>query len=329
MEVIRVKNLTRTFRQAIKEPGIKGAIKHLFQGKYVDKIAVNNISFTINKGEAVAYLGKNGAGKSTTIKMLTGILRPTSGELLVNGIQPHKNRLQYTKEIGVVFGQRSQLWMDIPIYESFKLLKDIYGISNTVFQKKLSDFSEMLDLNDFIHLPARKISLGQRMKADLVASLLHNPKILYLDEPTIGLDIESKNKIRKFISYLKDSYNTTILLTTHDLADIEQICDRLILIDEGRILYDGTIKLAKEKYANLKKLHVTIEKDDPKLLIGLSKINSLTIESKMKNKISITFNQHEVTSGEIITQFIKYTQIYDISIEEPSIENILELMYLQ
>lgn len=202
MSLIEVQALSKSYRNTIKEPGVKGAFKHLIHPKYEDKVAVSHVSFTVERGEKVAYIGSNGAGKSTTIKMLTGILLPTSGKISVNGLDPHKNRIENTKNIGVVFGQRTQLWWDIPIIESFKLLKDIYEIPGPMYKKNLEIFCDILGMEQFIHQPARKLSLGQRMRADIAASLLHNPPILYLDEPTIGLDVAVKEKVHEFLNYI-------------------------------------------------------------------------------------------------------------------------------
>ena len=229
--MISVRKLTKEFKIPVKPPGMKGAIRHLIRGEYKVKVAVESVDFSIEQGEAVAYIGPNGAGKSTTIKMLTGILKPTSGEILVNGIDPQKHRIQNAKNIGVVFGQRTQLWWDIPVEESFALLKNIYEVPDAVYNENLKLFNEIFGLSEFIGRSARKLSLGQRMRADLAAALLHNPSTVFLDEPTIGLDIGTKEAMRELIQRINREKGVTIILTSHDLKDVEDICRRIIVID--------------------------------------------------------------------------------------------------
>ena len=221
--MIRVENLTKEFKINKKYPGFKGAIKSFFSTEYITKRAVDDISFEINDGEIVGYIGANGAGKSTTIKMMTGILTPTNGIVTVNGIVPYENREKNAKNIGVVFGQKTQLWWDLPISETFSLLKDIYDISDNDFEERMNFFKKVLGLEEFFLNPVRTLSLGQRMRADLAAALIHNPKVIYLDEPTIGLDVVVKESVRKAIKEINKKYGTTIILTTHDLNDIEEI----------------------------------------------------------------------------------------------------------
>lgn len=242
MALIEARGLTKEFRIFRRREGVIGAFRDLFFRDYKTLKAVNGIDITVEKGEMVGYIGANGAGKSTTIKMLTGILVPTSGTVFVNGFVPYKEREAYTMGIGVVFGQRSQLWWDIAVIESFKLLRRIYNVSKEDFDLRLKKFDDLLDLNSFLHLPVRKLSLGQRMRCDLVAALLHNPQILFLDEPTIGLDVLAKARIRDFLKEINQEYNTTIILTTHDLGDIEALCSRVAIIDKGKMLYDGQVE---------------------------------------------------------------------------------------
>ena len=246
--MIRVENLSKEFKINKKYPGFKGAIKSFFSTEYVIKKAVDDISFEINDGEIVGYIGANGAGKSTTIKMMTGILTPTNGIVTVNGIVPYENREKNAKNIGVVFGQKTQLWWDLPISETFSLLKDIYDISDNDFEERMNFFKKVLGLEEFFLNPVRTLSLGQRMRADLAAALIHNPKVIYLDEPTIGLDVVVKESVRKAIKEINKKYGTTIILTTHDLNDIEELCNRIIIIDKGKKIYDGEIEGVKEKY---------------------------------------------------------------------------------
>ncbi|MCK0473037.1 ATP-binding cassette domain-containing protein [Halalkalibacter sp. APA_J-10(15)] len=326
--MIKVQELRKVYRQPIKKEGLKGVLLHYFKPKYVDKIAVDEINFEINEGESVAYLGKNGAGKSTTIKILTGILQPTMGKVLIDNIDPQRNRKDYNKTIGVVFGQRTQLWWDLPISESFKLIKEIYQIDDRTYEHNLTIFSELLDLNEFLHLSARKISLGQRMRADIAAALLHNPKILYLDEPTIGLDIVAKEKIRKFLRFINKEFKTTILLTTHDMGDIEELCDRLILIDSGKILYDGDLESVIKKYARLKKIQIRVENISKYEVLNGEFCNlGATLEALSEKEISVSFDYLEISASEVISLVMNYMTILDLKIEESGIEFILKQVY--
>lgn len=237
--MIEVKNLTKEFKKPVRKQGVWGMITTLFSKEYETKVAVNNVSFTIHDGEIVGYIGSNGAGKSTTIKMMCGILNPTSGEVRIDGEMPYKKRMQVAEKIGVVFGQKTQLWWDIPLIESFKVLKEIYRVSDEEYEERMEFLCETLDLKEFLSQPVRTLSLGQRMRADLAASWLHNPNILFLDEPTIGLDVWVKEKIRQAIKTMNEKYNTTVILTTHDMQDIENLCSRIIMIEEGKVIYDG------------------------------------------------------------------------------------------
>lgn len=248
MPAIDVENLRKEFRVQRNREGLKGALRDLFNRKYDKITAVNDISFRIPKGEICGYIGENGAGKSTTIKMLTGILVPTSGKVLVHGYVPYKDRETFVRHIGVVFGQRSQLWWDIGVIESFQLLRKVYRIPPVDYRNRLEELVERLHLQDLLHRPVRKLSLGQRMRCELAASLLHNPAILFLDEPTIGLDIMVKTEIREFLKEMNREHGTTILLTTHDLQDIEALCSRVIMLDEGRIIYDGSLERLKRTW---------------------------------------------------------------------------------
>lgn len=242
MNAIEVKDLRKTFKVQKNREGLKGAFQDLFKRQYNEVAAVKDISFQIPQGEICGYIGENGAGKSTTIKMLTGILVPTSGHLSVGGFVPYEEREKFVQHIGVVFGQRSQLWWDIGVIESFQLLRKVYKVSEQDFKRRLDELVERLQLQDLLNRPVRKLSLGQRMRCELVAALLHNPSIVFLDEPTIGLDIVVKSEIREFLKDMNREHGTTILLTTHDLQDIEALCSRVIMLDDGRIIYDGGLK---------------------------------------------------------------------------------------
>lgn len=304
--IIEVKNIKKYYKVAKREKGLKATIKNLFHRKYEIKKAVNDISFSIKKGEIVGFIGPNGAGKSTTIKMLSGILYPDEGEIKINGFIPYKQRKQYVKNIGVVFGQKSQLNWDLPLIESFELMKYIYKIPEKVYEANLSKFTELLEMKDFIHQPVRQLSLGQRMRGDIVAALLHSPKIVFFDEPTIGLDVVAKEKIRDFVKYMNETEQTTIIFTTHDMQDIEKVCDRLIIIDTGKKIYDGSIAEIKSKY-----------------------INSKTIEIWLENgkKEVKTFDVNQTPMNEVMEELFSKYHIKDISICEPEIDGIVRDIY--
>ena len=241
MPVVEARHLTKRFRSPTKSPGLAGAIKHLVRPRFEERLAVDGIDLSIEEGDSVAYVGPTGAGKSTTLKLLTGILVPSAGEVRVRGLVPHRQRVANARNIGVVFGQRTQLWWDLPVEESLRLLGDIYEVPRETFARTWRECMELLDLGPLLKRPARQLSLGQRMRCDLAASLLHAPSILYLDEPTIGLDVAVKERIRQFIRRLHRERGTTVLLTSHDLGDIEDLCQRLVMIDNGKILFDGPL----------------------------------------------------------------------------------------
>ena len=250
-EIIKLKGISKSFYINKRDGGTKNAIKSFFKRKKEEIIALKDISFSIKNGEIVGYIGPNGAGKSTTIKIMCGILNPTSGECIINNQVPWKDRKKYVSQIGVVFGQRSQLWWDVPPVDSFELLKDIYKIPEDKYKENLNYLSKELDIEDIIKIPTRQLSLGQRMRCEIAASLLHDPKILFLDEPTIGLDAVSKLAVRDCIKRLNKDKKITVILTTHDMQDIEALTDRIILIGKGKILYDGSFKEIKKKYSKL------------------------------------------------------------------------------
>lgn len=247
-KVIEVQNLKKDYKIAKKSSGLAGQLKHLIKPRFETLEAVKGISFHIKEGESVAFLGANGAGKSTTIKMLTGIMRPSEGVIRIMGKDPFSNRIDNARRIGVVFGQKTQLWWDIPVIESFNLLKNIYSLSDQQYSRNMEKFCSILGLNDFLMQPARKLSLGQRVRADLAASLLHEPPILFLDEPTIGVDVTAKQKIYAFLREINQERKTTILLTSHDMKDLESLCQRLIILEKGKILFDDSIKNLFDKY---------------------------------------------------------------------------------
>ncbi|MBQ8903328.1 MAG: ATP-binding cassette domain-containing protein, partial [Oscillospiraceae bacterium] len=254
MPVIEVKNLRKEFKTVKKQKGLKGAVKGLFKPERKLVTAVDDVNFSIEQGEIVGYIGPNGAGKSTTVKMMSGILRPTSGEILINGISPVKDRKAVVKHLGVVFGQRTQLYWDLRLGESFELLKRIYDVPDDVYNENMKMMDEILDLKSIIDTPVRQLSLGQRMRGDLAAAMLHSPDILFLDEPTIGLDVDAKHAIRKFIRQINETRKTTIILTTHDLGDIQELCKRIIIINKGTVIEDGSLDELADRIAPYRQL---------------------------------------------------------------------------
>ena len=324
--MIVVEDLEKVFKKPIRKPGIIGMFKTLFSRKYETKVAVNKINFTINEGEIVGYIGSNGAGKSTTIKMMCGILNPTSGKVLINGIEPYNKRQTVAKQIGVVFGQKTQLWWDIPLIESFNVLKEIYLISDEEYNERFDFLQEVLDIKDFINQPVRTLSLGQRMRADLAASLLHNPKILFLDEPTIGLDVLVKEKIRNAILMMNKKYNTTVILTTHDMSDIEMLCNRIIMIEKGNIIYDGSLKDIKNKFGDLRTLNIQLDTTS----INLDELKTFNdqVNYEFENGTLIAkFDAAKVSLDKVINEILKKFTIKDMKIKELTIEDIAKEMY--
>lgn len=326
MEIIKVENLVKKYRTSVKENGIIGYIKHLVHPKYTEFTAVNDISFKINEGELVGYIGENGAGKSTTIKMLTGLLTPTSGKVVVNGLIPNKERIENNKNIGAVFGQKTQLWWDLPVIESFELIKKMYEISNLEYEKNLKRFTQILELEDLLDKQVKNLSLGQKMRCEIAATFLHNPKIVYLDEPTIGLDVLVKENIRRFIKDVNKEKKTTVILTTHDLKDIEDVCDRIILLDKGQIIYDGEKQKFKDTYGKYTIAEFIIK--DKKIEIASKiKISNVQILEETENKLKIKFSHEEITIMKIMDEISKYCTIDDIHMEEAGLEDILREIY--
>lgn len=329
--MIRVENLTKEFKSYKKQPGFIGTVKGLFSKEFQIKKAVDDISFTINDGEMVGYIGANGAGKSTTIKMMTGILVPSNGNCVVNEIVPYKNRQLNAKQIGVVFGQRTQLWWDLPLTETFSILKDIYDVSDEDFEKRMKFLKEVLGLDEFISSAVRTLSLGQRMRADLAAALINNPKVLYLDEPTIGLDVMVKEKIRKAIKQINKEYNTTVILTTHDLSDIEELCSRIIIIDKGKKVYDGGIDEIKNTYGYSRTVQMSLKEVDKASNVNLSKhFNLLNDDVKSwitGNNINIQFNKNKISISQIVDYVMSKFEVLDMNIKETDIEDIIKKIY--
>ena len=326
MAIIEVENLIKTYRTIDKEKGFVGYIKNLFSPKYKEFKAVDNISFTINKGELVGYIGKNGAGKSTTIKMLTGLLTPTKGSIIVDGLIPSKKRIENNKKIGAVFGQKTQLWWDLPVIESFKLIKKMYDIPEKEYRKNLMEFTELLELDELLEKQVKNLSLGQKMRCEIAATFLHNPKIVYLDEPTIGLDVLVKEKIREFIKEINRKNKTTVILTTHDVKDIEEVCNRIILIDQGKVMYDGSKQSFKDKYGKTTFAEIIVKDKKIKLMDNIQSQDFEIIE-ETPNSVKIKFSHNKTTILQIMNSISNFCTIEDIHIKESELEDILKDLY--
>lgn len=323
MPIIEVTNLTKDYKLNVRKKGLLGSIQSLLIPEYQMKRAVENISFTIEKGDMVGFIGPNGAGKSTTVKMLTGILTPTDGKISVLGMTPSKQRKKIASRIGVVFGQRTQLWWDLPVADTFDLLKSIYRISDKDFKKNMDMFNQLLGLDEFISQPVRQLSLGQRMRADIAASLVHDPDIILFDEPTIGLDVVAKEKIREFIKVVNKEKNSTMLFTTHDMMDIEKTCKRMIIIDHGTIIYDGTVDQIKERYGKKRTIVVAFAQDNKNIVLP----NGVEIVEEDNNKKHMQFNRDEVQVSDVISYFTSNYNILDLTVKEPEIESIIREIY--
>ncbi len=323
MAIIEVKNLVKTYKTIEKEEGMLGYLKNLVKPKYKEFKAVKGINLEIQEGELVGYIGENGAGKSTTIKMLTGLLTPTSGEVVVDGIVPNEKRIQNNQQIGAVFGQKTQLWWDLPVIESFRLIRKMYKIPENEYRKNLKKFSELLELEDLLEKQVKNLSLGQKMRCEIAATFLHNPKIVYLDEPTIGLDVFVKEKIRKFIKDINQEKHTTVILTTHDLNDIEDVCNRIILLDNGNIIYDGDKQKFKDTYGKYVIAELII-KDKTKDEITLNHVE--IIEETLKT-LKLKFSHEETTIVKVIDEVSKFCKIEDIHMKEAELEEIVKEIY--
>lgn len=325
--MITVDHISKEFVQAKKYPGLRGAIKGLFSSEKVRKTAVDDISFEIGEGEIVGYIGSNGAGKSTTIKMMTGILTPSKGSCIVNGVNPSSDRMTNAKHIGVVFGQRTQLWWDLPLSESYTILKEIYDVSDEDYKERMDFLNNVLDLPEFFEQPVRTLSLGQRMRADLGAALIHNPKVLYLDEPTIGLDLVVKDKIRDAIKEINERYNTTVILTTHDIGDIEELCSRIIIIDEGKKIYDGTLQALKDTYGTRRKVSMEVRQMDKVRDIKWNSEGVTVNLDEEKNILTAFFDKTKTKVSYIISTVMEMTEVQDIQIKETELAEIVKEIY--
>ncbi|GIP56033.1 ABC transporter ATP-binding protein [Paenibacillus vini] len=327
MNAIEVKDLRKTFKVQKNREGLKGAFQDLFKRQYNEVAAVKDISFQIPQGEICGYIGENGAGKSTTIKMLTGILVPTSGHLSVGGFVPYEEREKFVQHIGVVFGQRSQLWWDIGVIESFQLLRKVYKVSEQDFKRRLDELVERLQLQDLLNRPVRKLSLGQRMRCELVAALLHNPSIVFLDEPTIGLDIVVKSEIREFLKDMNREHGTTILLTTHDLQDIEALCSRVIMLDDGRIIYDGGLEELKNRWGTGREVQFQFG-TGTKLAQLQAWTAGLPVEWSAENDLGAkVWIPLEINVSDVLGQVVGKADITDIKIIETNTDDIVRSIY--
>ncbi len=318
--------LVKTFRTFDRRPGLWGSLRDVVNRKYRSLTAVNGIDLTIPQGEMMGYIGPNGAGKSTTIKMLTGIMTPTTGTVRVNGFDPYRQRAQYVRTVGAVFGQRSQLWWDLAVGESFTLLRHLYGVSQADYEARFKRFDAVLELTPFLRTPVRKLSLGQRMKADLAASLIHLPQVLFLDEPTVGLDVVTKERLRGFLSELNREDGITVLLTTHDMQDIEALCRRVVVIDQGRIMHDGDLDSLKARYGGGTRLVLGLRyaADDAALAL----LASEGVTWRRTSPLEIAADLPATTPVPAVLQrCLGQLVVADIRIEEPSIEDVVKALY--
>ena len=326
--LIKVRDLTKDYRLIRKREGVTGGLVDLVRPRHETLRAVDSVSFEIPAGQMVGYIGANGAGKSTTIKMLTGILTPTSGTATVGGLVPWKQRLQYTRHIGVVFGQRTQLWWDLAVVESFRLLKKIYEVDDATYDRQLKIFDDLLQVGQLLHQPVRKLSLGQRMRCDLAAALLHRPRVLFLDEPTIGLDVLAKENVRVFLREICERDGVTVILTTHDLGDIEQLCRRVIIIDKGRVHFDGELDDLRRRVG--RRVRMTLELRESATSEELSASTAglpVTWEKGEGLRHHAEFNRAEVKGAEVIKRLVNERHVSDLHMAETGIEEVVREIY--
>ncbi len=322
MQTISVSNLKKYYKIYKKEPGLIGSFKSLVQRKYYDAKAVDNISFSIEEGELVGFIGPNGAGKTTTLKCLSGLLYPTSGEISVLGFKPFDRKKEFLKQISLVMGQKNQLWWDLPPTETFLLNKEIYQVNDRQFKETVEDLSNLLEVHDILSVQVRRLSLGQRMKCELIAALLHRPKVLFLDEPTIGLDVVMQKNLRKFIKEYNKKYNATILLTSHYMGDVEELCPRIIIIDYGKIIYDGSLADIVKKYTQNKLLTIIFQKAvEKKELVSFGEVREY---EKLKATIAVPIREARDAAAKLLKDY----PVEDINIEDPDIETIIRGIFL-
>ncbi|MBN2547912.1 MAG: ATP-binding cassette domain-containing protein [Anaerolineales bacterium] len=319
---VTVRELKKHFTIHRRQRGAFGALRSLFSRQMQLVRAVDGVSFEIQQGELVGYLGPNGAGKSTTLKMLSGLLTPTSGELLVNGYVPWRERQKYVRRIGAVFGQRTTLWWDLPVIESLELLQHIYQVPAGRFDTNLREFRRLLELDEFLETPVRALSLGQRMRADLCAALLHNPEILFLDEPTIGLDVVAKERILQFIRHINRQRGVTVILTTHDLSDVEKLCERVMIIDKGRLLYDGSLAALRQRFGGKRQLIVHFAEEYPEV-----SVEGAEVAGRDGQRTTYLFDGATLTASELIGRLSARYRILDLEVREPDIEGTVRRIY--
>ena len=328
-KIIEIKNVTKEFKVLNRREGLKGSLKDLFSRDYKIVRAVDSVTMSIEQGEIVGYLGPNGAGKSTTIKMMTGVLEPTSGEILVDGNVPYKNRAKNAQKIGVVFGQRSQLWWALPLIESFKLLKDIYQIPAENYEQMLKLYQSLVDIEPLLHKPVRQMSLGQRTLSDILAAFLHDPKIVFLDEPTIGLDVSMKAKIRTLIHELNRQKNTTVILTTHDMGDVDALCRRIVIIDKGKMLYNNDIEHLKGFFGSYRTLKIRVSGDLDKNTEDIrSEFPEFSVSADADERwISVLVDEEKSKVLDVLAQLQKKHAVKDMQLEEISTEEVIKKIY--
>ena len=335
MALLEVKDLTREFKILNRREGVRGAVKDLFSRDYNTLTAVDHVNFSIDEGEIVGVIGSNGAGKSTTIKMMTGLIKPTSGQVNALGYNPMKDRKEYLKNIGVVFGQRTQLWWELPVVESYKLLKDIYEVDDKHYNEMIDMFDELANIKKLYMIPARNLSLGQRMLCDIAAAFLHNPKIIFLDEPTIGLDVNIKAYIRSMIRHLNQTMKTTVVLTTHDTGDIEELANRIILIDKGKILYDGEADAFNHVFGAYKTIKVKLKDSDlgnislvvDRIVNALTGVPDVKVQATEEGWVHVIVNDELINIDEVIRTILEAYKCKDLMINDVELASVLQRVY--
>ena len=331
--MIEIENLEKTFKILNRKEGLKGAVLDLVSRDYKYVKAVDNITMSIDKGEIVGYVGPNGAGKSTTIKMMTGILNPTSGKIIINGIEPYKHRREHTRNIGVVFGQRSQLWWSLPVIESYKVLKDIYKIDNDTYKTNLAMFEDLVHVQDLYNKPVRQLSLGQRMLCEVIAAFLHNPGVVFLDEPTIGLDISVKDNIRTLIRTLNQEKNTTIVLTSHDTSDIEALCNKVVIIDKGQLIFNDDIEQLRQMFGQYRTISLLFDHEDnmdnvlSNLLSTQYDADHFLVSTNEDGWVNIEVNEAKLVLTQVLNYILASVRIKDLKIESEGVESIIKKIY--
>lgn len=319
---VELADVRKTFHVYRRAPGARGLGR--IRRVRTDVHAVDGVSFSVHSGEMLGYVGPNGAGKSTTVKMLTGILMPSGGRVSVLGLEPIRQRVELARRIGVVFGQRTQLWWDLPLRDSFELLKHIYRIEDRMYAANLTTFGDVLELGPFLETPVRQLSLGQRMRGDLAAALLHDPEILFLDEPTIGLDVVAKARVREFLAHINAERGTTVLLTTHDMTDIERLCKRMLIIDHGRVIYDGDLQTVRARYGGDSTLIVDMVESGPPIAVEGARVERVDGPRQW-----LRFRREDISAAALVAAVAEQVQLHDLTIEEPAIEDVVRRIYEQ